>query len=243
MKETDLHEPLFSYFSLQGYKVDCEVLHVDMVLHRDEDLIAIELKNNLNLDVVSQACQRQKSFDSVYVAVRNPSFDTRQKGKWKNALYVLKRLGLGLILVSPPKSPKKHENEFGLVEIMHHPSDYQPRQNQRARTAIIREISGRTFNYNQAGSQKTKLMTAYREKAVHIACALQQLGNASPSQLRKLGTASNTQAILQNNLYGWFERESRGVYVLHSAGEQALRDFPELVDHYNGELGKVVGDG
>jgi hypothetical protein len=75
-------------------------------------------------------------------------------------------------------------------------------------------------------------MTAYRENAIHIACALKEHGPLSPKQLRAHGTGPKTLGILYDNVYGWFERIDRGVYELNSAGRTALRQYRKLASHY-----------
>jgi hypothetical protein len=47
--------------------------------------------------------------------------------------------------------------------------------------------------------------------------------------LRRDGDAPNAAGILQRNVYGWFERVSRGVYGLTAEGMVGLERFaPEL---------------
>ena len=100
---------------------------------------------------------------------------------------------------------------------------------------MIREVQSRSADYNQGGSSKRKLVTAYRESAVHIAVRLQQLGPLSTKSLRELGTGEKTTAILYDNVYGWFERVSRGVYSLSPRGILELACYPDLVAHYSQE--------
>ena len=62
-------------------------------------------------------------------------------------------------------------------------------------------------------------MTAYRQRALSCAAALRQ-GPRRPRDLRE--AAPDAAAILLRNVYGWFEREGRGVYRLTPAGAAAL---------------------
>jgi len=62
-------------------------------------------------------------------------------------------------------------------------------------------------------------MTAYRQRAVACAVAL-QAGPLRPRDLRAL--APDAGGILLRNVYGWFERVKPGVYRLGPAGEAAL---------------------
>ncbi len=63
-------------------------------------------------------------------------------------------------------------------------------------------------------------MTAYRQEALLCAAQLAS-GPLRPRDLRP--AAPRAAAILQRNVYGWFERVGRGVYALTEAGATALR--------------------
>ena len=96
------------------------------------------------------------------------------------------------------------------------------------RRDILREIDGRSGDYNTGGATSGAAVTAYRESAVHIACCLEKYGALSPSELRQLGCAKNTQAVLYRNVYGWFDRVEKGIYALHDAGRSSLKQYEEL---------------
>jgi hypothetical protein len=68
-------------------------------------------------------------------------------------------------------------------------------------------------------------MTAYRQRALSCAAALSQ-GPRRPRDLREV--APDAAAILLRNVYGWFEREGRGVYRLAPAGAAALLRWTAL---------------
>jgi hypothetical protein len=63
-------------------------------------------------------------------------------------------------------------------------------------------------------------MTAYRQAALTCAAGLAD-GPARPRDLAAL--VPQASAILQRNVYGWFERVSRGLYALTPAGRDAIR--------------------
>jgi hypothetical protein len=77
------------------------------------------------------------------------------------------------------------------------------------------------------GSSRTPVMTAYRQRALSCAAALRQ-GPRRPRDLRE--AAPDAAAILLRNVYGWFEREGRGVYRLAPAGAAALLRWTALGD-------------
>ena len=224
MKETELFAPVKYYLENQGYEVKGEVLSCDITATKGDELVVVELKTSFTLKLVLQAIRHQEAVDSVYVAVPVPS-GKRYPPNFKDVCRLLKRLELGLILVYFLKKRTR-------VEIALHPVPYKRTRNLRHRRSLIREIDGRYRNFNQGGSRVTdEKITAYKQRAIEIACCLESLGQASPVRLRDMGTAINTRAILADNYYGWFERVSRGVYALHTLGKKALENYPELVEY------------
>ena len=62
-------------------------------------------------------------------------------------------------------------------------------------------------------------MTAYRQRALACAARLRD----GPQPVRALrAIAEDASAIVLRNVYGWFERERRGIYRLTPAGQAAL---------------------
>jgi hypothetical protein len=68
-------------------------------------------------------------------------------------------------------------------------------------------------------------MTAYRQEALRCAARL-EAGPATLRAIRAGGDVPHAGRILQSNVYGWFERVGRGVYVLTPQGRRALEDDP-----------------
>ncbi len=228
IKETDLYHPIHEYLVAQGYTVRSEVEHCDITAIKDEELIIIELKKSFNLELLIQATQRQRAADSVYVAVPRPKRGVLGK-RWNGIHHLLRRLELGLILVS-------FTGRITRVEVAIDPVPFDRaksmQRGRKQRNSIIREAQARQGEYNVGGSKGKKLMTAYRENALQIAVYLSQQDRMAPRELKALGTGKKTPAILQDNHYGWFERVTRGIYTLTSGGQEALREYPELVEHY-----------
>jgi hypothetical protein len=74
------------------------------------------------------------------------------------------------------------------------------------------------------GGSKAPIMTAYRQQA--LACALAMTGAAQrPRDLKS--TIPDAAKILAGNVYGWFARAERGLYVLTDAGRAALERWPQ----------------
>jgi hypothetical protein len=111
--------------------------------------------------------------------------------------------------------------------------------NRKKREGIIKEANSRYMDFNTGGSSGKKLVTAYRESAIFVACCLYRLGPLSPKQLRNLGTdARKTTSILSENHYGWFEKVERGVYSITEKGKEALEEYKELSDYFCDKLDK-----
>lgn len=236
--ETDLYRPIREYLEALGYQVQGEVNGCDLVAVKEDELIVVELKTTFNLKLLTQAVKRQRAAESVYVAVPYPKGGKRTAA-WGDMCLLLRRLELGLITVALSKSG-------GRVEVHFHPQSFDRlrslRANKRARRSIIRETAGRSGHYNTGGTNRTSLITAYREQAIHIACCMMRFGDMSPAQLRKMGTSPKTPNILRDNHYGWFTRVSRGVYKLEDSAREFLKDYPELVEHYMNKITQAETD-
>jgi len=227
LAETDLCHPIRDYLVAQGYTVRSEVSHCDITAVKGDDLVIIEIKRRFGISLLIQATQRQKITDSVYVALPQP----RPSKRWERIQHLLRRLALGLILVSlrPPK-PK--------VEVVFHPLPFDRKKRKGKKVAVLREIAGRSGDFNDGGSFRRPLVTAYRENAIHIACCLETLGPLSPRQLRALGAAPNTTSILYHDHYGWFERIARATYDLRPRGRAELALYPHVARRYRAQIRK-----
>jgi hypothetical protein len=74
------------------------------------------------------------------------------------------------------------------------------------------------------GSTRSPIMTAYRQQALACASAL----SGGPRRVRDLKPEiPDAPKILLNNVYGWFDRAERGIYVLTDAGRAALKRWPQ----------------
>ena len=238
--ECDLSPPIQSYLSAQGYTVRSEVNGCDITALDGDQLIVIEMKKSFSTDLLIQATERQRVADSVYVALpvegSHPRLDRYSK-RWRGIERLLKRLELGLLLVhfsddtdAPPT-----------VELVFHPiSSSRPRRKPTVRHAILREIAGRSGDYNVGGTGGRPILTAYREQAIFIACCLDRFGAMTPGALRALGTSPKTQNILFKDVYGWFERQERGVYALRNVGrDEIAATYPGVAAVYTAKLDAV----
>ena len=74
------------------------------------------------------------------------------------------------------------------------------------------------------GSTRAPIMTAYRQQALACASALSD----GPQRVRDLRVhMPDAGKILLHNVYGWFDRAERGIYVLTDAGRAALKRWPQ----------------
>ncbi len=228
MYEVDLYKPIQKHFVKEGYEVYGEVNDCDIAMVKGDSVVVVELKLTLNVQLLIQATKRQKLTDLVYIAIPKPSFSRRSK-RWTDLCHLIKRLELGLIVVSFSGRGKR-------VEVMFDPVPFDRarsmRQNKRKRDALMKEMDGRSSDVNLGGSNRVKIRTAYKENCVQIACYLKKFGPLSPKALRELGTGEKTSSILTKNYYRWFERVKRGTYVISEKGQKELRDHPELVEYF-----------
>ena len=177
MAESDLYPPVRDWLAANGYTVRGEVRHCDVAAVRGDDLVAIELKRGLSLALLAQAARRQRHADSVYVAVPRPPNRARWMARSRDTLHLLRRLELGLLLVDARR-----------VEVVLHPVAFERHRRNSERRAVLTEVAARSVDLNRGGSRGVPLVTAYREAAIRVACALAELGPSSPRQLRALGT-------------------------------------------------------
>ena len=123
--ETDLYPPLHAYLTAQGYTVRGEVKHCDIAAVKGDDLIVIEMKLALNLSLLAQGVRRQQMTDSVYLAVPRPPNHAKWMWQMRGVSRVLRRLELGLLLVSlKPGNPP--------VEVVFHPLPFERRKRRSA---------------------------------------------------------------------------------------------------------------
>lgn len=228
-REEDMYRPLCDYLVGLGYTVRSEVNHCDIAAVKDDELLVVEMKKRLNLDVILQAALRQKLADSVYIAVPKPGRDLYSK-RWKNLCYLLNRLQLGLMVVSL-------KEDCGYAEMVFEPKAFDmgssKKKSRKKKQELIMEFEGRYGDFNTGGSTGKKLVTVYREMAIHIACCLIKHGPLKPKALRQLGTdEKKTTAILRKNHYGWFDNISRGLYAVNDKGRQEAAGYAELYRYY-----------
>jgi hypothetical protein len=232
MQEKDLYLPVRNLFAELGYQVNAEVNDCDLTAVKEDELLIIELKRNLSVTLLAQALVRQKTGATVYVAVPKPARYSPKK--YRDTLYVLKKLELGLIFVT-------FRGDISFAEVIHDPKPFVPvKVNTKKKTAILKEISGRTMELNEGGVTHRKIVTAYRERCICAACILEHLGPSSPRQIRAYGADERVGTLMLSNPYGWFARIEKGVYTVTEKGRQELSLYPELVSYYSEQVKQLA---
>lgn len=216
MKETDLYEPIKQFLESLGYTVKGEIGAIDIFAMKNEQSMAIELKTQITLKLIYQAVERQKIADDVYIAIPKTALKSH-RNNYRSFILLLRRLGLGLMIV---------QNDF--VHIICDPADYDlelsKKRNKNKHIQLTKEFKNRNNDLNIGGS-RGKRFTVYREKAILIAKALNEVEVMSPKQIKEKTLVLETTSILQKNYYGWFSRIDRGQYTLTGKGKEEVQTY------------------
>lgn len=219
-RETGLYPGVKRFLGGLGYEVKGEVGGCDVVgIKRGEpDLVVItELKLGFSLELVLQGVERLGCADSVWLAVSAVQRGGQKRRDRDSRVRKLCRLlGFGLLAVHVGR---------GDVEVLAEPTPYRPRADLRRRAALVSEHGRRRGDPSPGGTRGVPIVTAYRQEALACAAGMRD-GPRRPRDLR--ADAPRAAAILQRNVYGWFERVERGVYGLTAAGEAALVRWVDL---------------
>ena len=238
--ETELYAPIKQYCEERGYEVRGEVRHCDLVaIHpaNPEAPVIIELKSSINLTLILQGLERLKASSAVYIAAEKKREGKQSRKRWRGIEELCRKVGLGLITVTfysrKPPFVEIHCQPFGSEtldhEALHSELAYAANRPIKTRQAkLVREFSGRSGDYNVGGSSKLPLVTAYRERALRVAEALQQ-GHCRPVHVKRASGVGDAANILRSNYYGWFKRIERGTYALTDGGLQALEHYADVL--------------
>jgi hypothetical protein len=219
-REIELYQPVKAFLEAQGYAVKAEVSQCDVVAIRgNEPPVVVELKMRFNLELLLQAVDRLSFSDTVYIAVADGS---GLRGRGKRALKLCRMLGFGVLLV------QLSETGVGHVTPVQDPGLYQPRRNPRRAKRLLKEFIERIGDPNTGGMTRMPIVTAYRQTALRLVAQL-ETGEATTKQIRAETGIGQASAILQRNVYGWFDRTARGVYALSPKGRQAAVLYREVI--------------
>ena len=210
VRETALYPAVKAFLEAQGFVVKGEICSCDFVAVRDgEPLVVVitELKLSFTLELVLQAVDRLRAADQVYLAVAG---SRRGRDQDSRVHRLCRLIGVGLLTIDVRR---------GTVMVVAEPLPYRPRANLPLRRRLLKEHAGRRGDPTSGGSTRQPIMTAYRQRAIACAEAL-QAGPLRPRDLKPL--ADDAGAILRRNVYGWFDRVKPGVYRLSEMGAGSL---------------------
>ena len=227
-KETDLYEPIRAFLEEEGYQVQAEVKGCDIAAVKNGQLVIVELKKSFSLKLVYQGLERQSLTEQVFVAIPRPKKGAREKS-WKDMVKLLKRLELGLLTVAL-------DSPLQTVDVVLEPSDSLAWKNRKKREKVQAELEKRQVDANVGGMTRRKIMTAFREKSIRVACLLEKEGQLSLAEFRERGL-EDCVGLLSKNYDKWFKRVEKGVYALSEKGKEALEneDFAKVVAFYRNE--------
>jgi len=210
LQETALYPAVKAFLETQGFVVKGEICSCDVVAVRDGEpplVVITELKLSFTLELVLQAVDRLRAADQVYLAVAR---SRRGRDQDSRVHRLCRLIGVGLLTVDVRR---------GTVMVVAEPLPYRPRANLPLRRRLLKEHAGRRGDPTSGGSTRQPIMTAYRQRAIACAEAL-QAGPLRPRDLKPL--AADAGAILRRNVYGWFDRVKPGVYRLSEMGAGSL---------------------
>jgi hypothetical protein len=223
-REEQLYAPLKAFLEGQGYEVKSEVRGCDIVAQRTgEPPLIIEMKTGFTLPLVLQGVDRLALSDRVYLAVAvasRPAPNSLWRRERRGILKLCRRLGLGLLAVHEATG-----DSLPLVEPLLDPLPYRPRPDRKRQGLLLREFAHRVGDPNTGGMTRRPIVTAYRQAALRCAAHLRQHGATRAAEVARATAVTQAARIMQNDVYGWFQRVKRGVYVLSAKGEAELETF------------------
>jgi len=124
---------------------------------------------------------------------------------------------LGLIVINPTI-------KTGSVDIVLDPLAYKPRKSKPRLERLLGEFMRRKGDPNLGGSSTSKgRMTAYRQRALALGVYLYENGATKASVISEQTQEPKARDILYKNYYGWFEKQSRGIYKLAEIGRVEIK--------------------
>lgn len=231
-KESDLYAPVCEYFESVGYTVQAEVKNCDLVAVKENETVIAELKTSFCLKLVYQVLERQSVSDLVYVVIPRPKKGAKST-EWRNMLKLMKKLDIGIITVAM-------DSELKTVDIVSVPSGHSQKHNSNKKSRLTKEFKDRNVNENVGGINKTKILTAYKEKCIHALCLAEKNGNVTPAMLKAELNDVYADRIPRSNYYGWFKKISKGIYGISDKGLEVLKgnEYSKAVEFYRDLVNK-----
>nr|WP_246499753.1 DUF2161 domain-containing phosphodiesterase [Azospirillum soli] len=171
------------------------------------------------MELLLQGVDRLGLTDTVYLAVPQPGRKASGPSPHDSGVRKLcRRLGVGLLIVDTARA------EGHQVDVLLDPVPYTPRKDRKRTARLLGEHKRRQGDPNKGGSTRVPIVTAYRQDALRCARLLGD-GPMTLKALRTAGAPKDVAAILQRNVYGWFERVAKGTYTLTGDGLQGIDAF------------------
>ncbi len=220
MLEKDMYQSIKKHLEKAGYSVKAEVLNADITAVKDDLVVIVEMKKTLNTTLMYQGCKRQRISDYVYLAIERPLTKQLRSKQFREKMHLVRRLQLGLLFVDMKKDS---------VQTFLDPMNYTMKKNRIKKRKLLKEFEQRYTAFNTGGVTKTKIITAYRERAIIVAHYL--IGKElTIKEIKELTNDYKCASILQQNYYGWFDRITRGHYSLSDIGKKEIINYSYVVD-------------
>ncbi len=202
-REVDLFSSVRLFFESLGYTGDGEVGSVDGIFVKGGNLIGVEIKDKMSLDLLLQGVKLLGVVDEVYIGIRKPKY----RGKQSEVKALLSRLGIGLM-------------HIGLsCEVVLEPNRNPLKLKKHSRSMLLKELNSRYIKGQDGGISKGERMTSYRQDCYRIAYIMDKYQVKKLREIKELLKSKDcyegkVSSIMQKNYYGWFERTGRGEYML-----------------------------
>lgn len=229
MKESDLYQPLKFYLEAQGYEVKGEVVDCDVMAvlknsdseELENEPIIVEFKLSINLSVILQAVDRLSLSSRVYIGLPKQYKLASNRNRKRKIMKLLKMLGIGLIIIDPTI-------KTGNIDVLVDPKEYKPRKSKGKLQRHLGEFHKRVGDPNLGGSSTMQgRVTAYRQRSLAIGEYLKGKGATKASIVAEEIKDPKARDILYKNYYGWFVKESRGVYKITPLGVKDIVQWKE----------------
>lgn len=231
MKETDLFKPVKNMFEPFGYEVYSEVKgkwygkRADMVVTKENTLMAIELKTSLTFQLIDQARFWLKYADYVYIAVPKS-----KKERSYTAMDVLKALGIGLISVDYTKYQRevKRNKEEVLNYSKYAEIELEPKQNevtQRNRLQFSNLTEEHKTWASGGSTSDSKYVTDYGLLMNDVYAYLRE----------ELLNGVNDGWVTHHDIYNYLQENSRESVKRHYKGKQPQNSLKQAIIKYEND--------